>query len=291
MLQDWVPARTSLAAGVVVKQHVLERNKYPLPQLTQSQYYYTGSISHLTVVQDGMTTPISSTDFESYPLEETSGGSGGSLESSELLVYSTSSFSLVNSVTETFTVNLGSNGVYRVTADIVLTGGDPITDNNLNIYNSNETGSTELIYNKTATSSPLGYTLNEIFNLTSGYITFAQSSSQIPDPIVITNLNIYLQPDYYRIIETPYGTGSILITNEYDYNGELEGTIIEVTDGNLNGNNIFLKSSTVPTNYTPTFYKTNIVNEGIFLSFNTIPNPGEIYLLYDTGSTISSIAD
>ena len=33
MLQDFVPARTALAAGVVVKQHLLERNKYPVPQL------------------------------------------------------------------------------------------------------------------------------------------------------------------------------------------------------------------------------------------------------------------
>ena len=33
MLQDFVPARTALAAGVVIKQHLLERNKYPVPQL------------------------------------------------------------------------------------------------------------------------------------------------------------------------------------------------------------------------------------------------------------------
>ena len=33
MIQDFVPARTSLASGVVIKQHLLERNKYPQPQV------------------------------------------------------------------------------------------------------------------------------------------------------------------------------------------------------------------------------------------------------------------
>jgi hypothetical protein len=44
MLKDWVPARTSLASGVVVKQHLLERNKYPVPQVTSSNDIYTASI-------------------------------------------------------------------------------------------------------------------------------------------------------------------------------------------------------------------------------------------------------
>jgi hypothetical protein len=33
MIKDYVPARTSLATGIVFKQHILERNKYPVPQL------------------------------------------------------------------------------------------------------------------------------------------------------------------------------------------------------------------------------------------------------------------
>lgn len=33
MLQDWVPARTSLAAGIVIKQTLLERNRYRPPQV------------------------------------------------------------------------------------------------------------------------------------------------------------------------------------------------------------------------------------------------------------------
>ena len=173
-----------------------------------------------------------------------------------------------------------------MTANVYIDGGDPITDNNLNLYNSNETGSNELIYNKTAISSPLNYTLNQTFNLTSGYITFAQSSSQAPDPITITNLKIYLDPSYYQLVETPYGTFEQLVPNEFDYNGELEGTNLIVTDGDLNGNNVYLTIPTTPTNYTPTLYTSNTVSAGTFLLNTTIPGPGQIYLFYDTGSTL-----
>jgi hypothetical protein len=44
VLQDFVPAKTSLASGIVIKQHLLERNKYPVPQLSQSEELFTGSI-------------------------------------------------------------------------------------------------------------------------------------------------------------------------------------------------------------------------------------------------------
>jgi len=45
MIKDFVPARTSLASGVVIKQHILERNKYPQPQVEWTNVTYTGSIT------------------------------------------------------------------------------------------------------------------------------------------------------------------------------------------------------------------------------------------------------
>ena len=44
MIRDWTPARTSLATGVVIKQHLLERNKYPVPQVEFTQSLLTASI-------------------------------------------------------------------------------------------------------------------------------------------------------------------------------------------------------------------------------------------------------
>jgi hypothetical protein len=38
MIKDFVPARTSLASGVVIKQHLLERNKYPNTNQHQVNY-------------------------------------------------------------------------------------------------------------------------------------------------------------------------------------------------------------------------------------------------------------
>ena len=44
MIKDFVPARTGLTTGVVIKQHLLERNKYPQPQAEWEELDYSGSI-------------------------------------------------------------------------------------------------------------------------------------------------------------------------------------------------------------------------------------------------------
>ena len=50
MIKDFIPVRTSLASGLVIKQHLLERNKYPQPQVSTDQdLLYTGSINMVTI--------------------------------------------------------------------------------------------------------------------------------------------------------------------------------------------------------------------------------------------------
>ena len=44
MIKDFTPVRTGVATGVVIKQHLLERNRYPIPQPSSSQHYITASI-------------------------------------------------------------------------------------------------------------------------------------------------------------------------------------------------------------------------------------------------------
>ena len=76
MIKDFVPARTSLASGVVIKQTLLERNKYPQPQVSQETVTYTGSIES-TQLWD----PITQQKYISHSLiENFSGGTGGSFE-------------------------------------------------------------------------------------------------------------------------------------------------------------------------------------------------------------------
>jgi hypothetical protein len=51
MIKDYVPVRSSLTTGVVIKQHILERNKYPVPQVntyTTTSFYGSGSTPNIS---------------------------------------------------------------------------------------------------------------------------------------------------------------------------------------------------------------------------------------------------
>jgi hypothetical protein len=66
MIQDFTPARTSLASGIVIKQHLLERNKYPVPQLTPSAsiaFVGSGSTNIPYIVEDQTLTGSIETAF------------------------------------------------------------------------------------------------------------------------------------------------------------------------------------------------------------------------------------
>ena len=65
MIQDFVPARTSLASGVVIKQHLLERNKYPQPQINWEDLDISGTIKPQW------------NDYQPGTIEHFDGGAGG----------------------------------------------------------------------------------------------------------------------------------------------------------------------------------------------------------------------
>ena len=279
MLQDWVPARTSLAAGVVVKQHVLERNKYPLPQanITSSIAFIGSGSTNIPYLTENILVTGSSVQMGYIE-----GGEGGSIRNSENLIYTSSFFNLA--ATNTLTLNLELTGPVRIISNI-SSSQEALTPAVIKFYNGDVT-TDELIY--TTSSLPLNYTLNEIFNITSGYLTIKNDSDNAN--IKFSNVLIYSEPAYYTVNITPVGDFEQLVTNEFDYNGELEGTNLEVTNGDLNGNNTFLQYPKTPTNYSPVFYNSNTVSADIFLLNTTVPESGQIYLFYDTGST-SSPAD
>ena len=68
MIRDFVPARTSLASGIVIKQHLLERNKYPQPQLEWENLDISGTIKPTW------------NDYEPGTVENFSGGTGGTMD-------------------------------------------------------------------------------------------------------------------------------------------------------------------------------------------------------------------
>jgi hypothetical protein len=193
MLQDWTPARASLASGIVIKQHLLERNKYPVPQATPNTpiaYYGSGSGN---IAWD---TPFT---FQNLIV------SGAGVRMYEVTGSEAGVFPNLNGQT----------------SSVILPG--------------NYTASVTQVWSGTTPSIV-------------GPVAFTQSS----------------QTEFF--------------------NGELSGSNLVVTNGDLNGDNPFLNVNTTILAYTASYYNTNTVPGGNFLNINTTPNNGEIYLLYDTGS-------
>jgi len=113
MLQDWTPVRTSLASGVVIKQHLLERNKYPVPQLEYTQSLYTGSID----------------------MYEISGSNGGALNITSIVTQSWTGTIPSPSGSVPFIQNNESEFFNGQFSGSILT----VTDGDLNEDNSNDT--------------------------------------------------------------------------------------------------------------------------------------------------------
>jgi len=120
MIKDFIPVRTSLASGLVVKQHLLERNKYPQPQVSYEDKIYTGSIDMVAI----------------------SGGAGGV-------------FNKFNSLTTSPSGSLGAgpNNEYNITQSWsetfkILSGSVSKTnDSQYEFYNGEFSGSTLIISN------------------------------------------------------------------------------------------------------------------------------------------------
>ena len=274
MLQDWVPARTSLAAGVVVKQHILERNKYPLPQanITSSIAFVGSGSTNIPYQTENIL--ITGSSIQMGYIE---GGEGGSIINTTEL-YTTSSFILGAGSTKI--INLSGSAVYNITFNASSSG----TSNSASfaLYNYSTVLTSEQIYSTSSLTS-FDYILSQDIEL-SGFLTILNSSDA--KDITFSNFYITRLPDYYTLNITPYGEFPQLVTNEFDFNGELEGTNLIVTDGNLNGDNTFLTYPTTPTNYSPVLYNSNTVSVSDFLLSTTSPGLGQIYLFYDTGSIL-----
>jgi hypothetical protein len=67
MVKDFIPARAGVSAGVVIKQHLLERNRQRPAQTSYTQPEYTGSVTSLA------------RDYQTGSIEVFSGGPAGSV--------------------------------------------------------------------------------------------------------------------------------------------------------------------------------------------------------------------
>ena len=99
MIKDFVPARTSLASGIVIKQHYLERNRYPEPQTSWEDLDLEGTVQPQW------------DDYNPNTIENFGGGTGGSFEMYNYIANTSQSWN------ETFTTPSGSVTVVHSSQD------------------------------------------------------------------------------------------------------------------------------------------------------------------------------
>jgi hypothetical protein len=316
MIQDFVPARTSLASGVVIKQHLLERNKYPQPLVEWEDVTYTGSI-YSQQVWDG---EDSYTEFST--IGDTLGSTGGTFNQYNILAeyqnrpftISGSGFSvdpeipinyyLVSSSNNTITINnpINNNFAWDESLGELITyfygdiklfisGTNSPSGNTIKFYFSSSKNG--VISTLTQGSPTFSYTTpliscsyGERFSL---WIEDGGSGPNIVSPrFGIANIYPYSNQSWDENNIGPKGVSIILhSTQDEFYNGELPGSEIIATDGELNENNIYKYPDDKPKYYNPALYLSNITDLNTFTNPNTSPNDGEIYLWFDSGSRIN----
>jgi hypothetical protein len=74
MIADWTPARTDLASGIVIKQTVLERNKYPVPQpnITSSIAWIESGSANIQYQTENIL--ITGSSIQMYTISGSTGG-------------------------------------------------------------------------------------------------------------------------------------------------------------------------------------------------------------------------
>jgi hypothetical protein len=233
MFADWVPARTSLASGIIIKQTLLERNRYRTPQVSPS-----ASIALIGSGSSPIGIPYTVEDqliTGSIAVGSTVGTNGGSLPDDYYLALNPSNYNIPfgNSIT----YQLSQSGVYNVIFNISSSGGSGAT---LKVYNSSTVPSSfsgrvsESVFT-ISNNVDLNTTANFIADFSTQYITiFNDNDTGSAQTSSISNIEIYHLPAYKT--STPSLSGSVtqILTNYYDFNGELEGTNLVVEDNNFN---------------------------------------------------------
>jgi hypothetical protein len=230
MFADWVPARTGLASGIIIKQTLLERNRYRTPQVSPSAsiaFVGSGSTNVPYIVENQLITG-------SIAVGNTIGSDGGSLPDDYYLALNPSNYNIPfgNSIT----YQLSQSGVYNVTFNISSSGGSAAT---LKVYNSATVPSSfsgrisESVFT-ISSGSDLNTTVNFNANFSTQYITiFNDNDTGSAQTASLSNIQIYHLPAFETA--TPSLTGSVteILTNYYEFNGEVSGSNLVVTDGDL----------------------------------------------------------
>ena len=295
MIKDFVPARTNLRSGIVVKQHILERNKYPQPMMDWEDVTYSGSIdtaffsgstggtfNEFNTVSDGIVLKYAAGSTGGYTLGtykniffSSAGTNGPMVDNGYYTVISSGS-----SNARVIIPNQSGFAVFTITVGLGAQAFNFVISSSLNGYSA-PVGKTVF--------DPIGtytFTLGPIFTSSDEFLEVMVSTNGAISDAVFSAYP-YSKQTWPEFEVGPTGSTYLIRDDQREfYNGELPGTTIEVSNGEWNEANIFKYPSTLEINYDITFYKSSITPFEDFINNNTSPNQGEIYLWYDTGSIL-----
>jgi hypothetical protein len=220
MLQDFIPARSDLAAGIVVKQHVLERNKYPVPQVTLTASLAniaSGSTNIPYVVQDQTITA-------SILVGHITGSNGGTMPD---LFGQTQSFNYFVNITQSWS---GSNltpagyvGYVHDSQDEFFNGelsGSVLTVTTGSLGDCNVVLKQVYIDSSYTSLSTDNYVIDYDFDINKTYyITFSLVNLDIVGSGFILYDNKTGSPFTSTILTSNVGVGQTYTQNQYQLNG------------------------------------------------------------------------
>ena len=322
MIKDFIPARTSLASGLVIKQHLLERDKYPQPQVSHSN---ESELMGCVKTHHIWNTASQETEISCSRIVTAEGGPAGMFNSfnNNYLSSTTSSFqttqfrysgqvgdidppventSVINFLNGTVTTNAPNlewfnrfitssyDGNPNLWIDLIGGGTSPFLSGS-NYINSRRARVIGIDLNTSTINLDPGYVISatgitgESLSLYSSSFgnssTFASSSTAF-----VTQTNyFYDTPPQFNITQSweitePTLSGSITYIhdsqNEF-YNGELSGSDILVTNGELNEEIGWAKNPSYNRlSYRLRIYPSESFSEGDFNSLNNDPLDGFI---------------
>jgi hypothetical protein len=283
MIKDFIPARTSLASGIVIKQHLLERNKYPQPQVEWENLDISGTLKPTW------------NDYQPGTVEHFNGGAGGTMN-----IFNNPSFNYPSSIIlDIFEQDLYlTSEILPISASATLTivgnffneTGDnpteceiayiPPTGPNESLFYSNIPGSTTEYFNITIPVQVGGQLLFTGFSSLDG-VFLTTTVTSYPTPTNIYNLN----QSWYETIPTVSGSVIVLHNSQDEfYDGEFSGSTLIVTTQSLAQ---AYPLENISFNYTPVRYSplsydlplSSTLAQDQFLNSLTTPDQGEILLL------------
>ena len=293
MIKDFVPARTNLRSGVVVKQHLLERNKYPQPQMEWKDVTYSGSIdtafitgstggtfNEFNILTNTQTSPFLVSG--SFVVDEEYYINYFNVSSSTITTYDNDQLGWENGEIITYfdgLISFKTSGSNSPGGNLIYLTISSSNQGNIKTYTEAST------FNNVYDQVPCSY--GEKFSI---WIQddIGSGANNVGLQFGIQTIYPYSQQSWSELVLGPTGSTQFVHNDQSEfYNGELQGTTIEASNGELNEANIFKYPSTLEINYDVVFYKSNITSLDNFLNINTSPNQGEIYLWFDTGSILN----